>query len=306
MELRTAIALEIGRLHQPVVTDYQLGSLMFRLYQGKTYRGEALGLLQKKVPERADYTRLLGGLVTDGILQRANEVPNKDVLVVLGQDQAAAQDIVCCVDPFCYLSHLSAMDYHGLTDRLPKLLFVTSLPQPQWGRLATEKMQKAFGADGLATYLQAGLPPLRRLRLDKIQRKILSVHTSVHCDPGAYVTVQGKPRRVATIGRTFLDMLREPDLCGGIYHVLDIFAEEAPRYLRLIVDEIDRHGTNIDKVRAGYVLAERLKLTQPAFDVWRTFAQRGGSRKLYAQAGYSPRFSETWCLSINIDEAEEA
>jgi predicted transcriptional regulator of viral defense system len=120
------------------------------------------------------------------------------------------------------------------------------------------------------------------------------------------VTVQGKPRRVATIGRTFLDMLREPGLCGGIYHVLDIFTEQAPRYLRLIVDEIDRHGTKIDKVRAGYVLAERLNLTHPAFAVWQTCAQRGGSRKLDAQADYSPRFSETWCLSINIDETEEA
>ncbi len=70
MELRTAIALEIGRLHQPVMTDYQLGSLVFRLYQTKTYRGEARGQLQQALPERADYTRLLGGLVTDGILQR--------------------------------------------------------------------------------------------------------------------------------------------------------------------------------------------------------------------------------------------
>jgi len=235
------------------MTDYQLGRLVFRLYQTKTYRGEALGQLQQAFPERADYTRLLGSLVTDGILQRTKDVPNKDVLVVLGQDQAAAEDIICCVDPFCYLSHLSAMEYHGLTDRLPKLLFVTSLPPPQWGRLATERMQKDLGAAGLASYLAAGLPPLRRLRLDKCQRKILSVHTRVQCDPGAYVTVQGKPRRVATIGRTFLDMLREPDLCGGIYHVLDLFAEEAPRYLRLIVDEIDRHGTTIDKVRAGYV-----------------------------------------------------
>ena len=306
MELRTALALEIGRLHQPVITDYHLGSLVFRLCQSKTYRGEALDRLHTEVPERADYTRLLGGLLTDGILQRTKDVPNKDVFVVLGQDQAAAEDIICCVDPFCYLSHLSAMEYHGLTDRLPKLLFVTSLPQSQWSRLATERMQKDLGAEGLATYLQAGLPSLRCLRLDKIQRKVLSVHTSVHCDPGAYVTVQGKPRRVATIGRTFLDMLREPDLCGGIYHVLDIFAEQAPRYLRLIVDEIDRHGTKIDKVRAGYVLAERLNLTHPAFAVWQTCAQRGGSRKLDAQADYSPRFSETWCLSINIDETEEA
>ena len=215
MELRTAVALEIGRLHQPVVTDYHLGNLVFRLYQAKTYRGEALDRLQKEVLERADYTRLRDGLVTDGVLQRTKEVPNKDVFVVLGQDQAAAEDIICCVDPFCYLSHLSAMEYHGLTDRLPKLLFVTSLPQSQWGAQATERMQKDLGAEGLTAYLQAGLPPLRRLRLDKIQRKTLSLHTSAQCDPGAYVTVQGKPRRVATIGRTFRDMLREPDLCGG-------------------------------------------------------------------------------------------
>ena len=166
MELRTALALEIGRLHQPVVTDDHLGSMVFRLSQAKTYRGEPLDRLQKDVPERADYTRLLDGLMKDGILQRTKEVPNKDVFVVLGQDQAAAEDIICCVDPFCYLSHLSAMEYHGLTDRLPKLLFVTSLPQSQWGRLATERMQKDLGAEGLATYLQAGLPPLRRLRLD--------------------------------------------------------------------------------------------------------------------------------------------
>ncbi|WP_295577249.1 hypothetical protein [uncultured Lamprocystis sp.] len=306
MEFRTAIALEIGRLHQPVVTDYQLGSLVFRLYEAKTYRGEALDGMPAARPERAQFTRLVAALVTEGILQQTPAVSNKDVWVVLGQDQAAAEDILCCVDPFCYLSHLSAMDYHGLTDRLPKLLFVTSLPAPQWGRRATESMQKALGAEGLATYLQAGLPPLRRLRLDKINRKVISVHTSVQRDPGAYVTVQGKPRRVATIGRTFLDMLRAPDSCGGIYHVMDRYAAEAPRYLRLIVDEIDRHGTNIDKVRAGYVLAERLKLAHPAFDAWRAFAQRGGSRKLYAQAGYSPRFSETWCLSINIDEADAA
>jgi predicted transcriptional regulator of viral defense system len=59
---------------------------------------------------------------------------------VLGQDQASAEVIICCIAPFCYLSHLSATEYHGLTDRLPKLLdtvygvveaFYRSLP---WGQ----------------------------------------------------------------------------------------------------------------------------------------------------------------------------
>ena len=111
--------------------------------------------------------------------------------------------------------------------------------------------------------------------------------------------------RVATIGRTFLDMLREPELCGGIYHVLEIYAAHAQRYLRLIIDVINRHGTKIDKVRAGYILDERLGLLHPIIDSWLEFAQRGGSRKLLANAPYRSRFSEKWCLSINIEEEEE-
>jgi predicted transcriptional regulator of viral defense system len=114
--------------------------------------------------------------------------------------------------------------------------------------------------------------------------------------------------RVATIGRTFLDMIREPELCGGIYHVLEVYAEYAQRYLRLIVDVIDRHGSKIDKVRAGYILDERLELphANSTIESWRALVQRGGSRKLQANAPYSSRFSEKWCLSINIEEAEEA
>lgn len=75
---------------------------------------------------------------------------------------------------------------------------------------------------------------------------------------GAYLSIQGKTLRVSTIGRTFLDMIREPNLCGGIYHVLDVYAEHAPRYLRLIVDKVDRYGSPIDKVRIGYILKSAL------------------------------------------------
>ncbi|MGV0949606.1 MAG: type IV toxin-antitoxin system AbiEi family antitoxin domain-containing protein [Azonexus sp.] len=251
MDLRTALSLQIGQLYQPVVTSYQLACLVFTFYQTKVYRGETLGHIQKDVPARADYTRLLSTLVQNGILQNSKEVPNSEVFTVLGRDTAGADDIACCVDPFCYVSHLSAMEYHGFTDRLPKLLFLTTPPSPHWGKLAAERMQKDLGPEGVALYREASLPSLRRLRLAKIHRKTLSIHETRHCDPGAYLNVQGRPLRVSTIGRTFLDMLREPDLCGGIYHVLEVYAGHASRYLRLIVDTVDRHGSRIDKVRAG-------------------------------------------------------
>ncbi len=306
MDIKTALTLEIGQLHQPVVTSYQLGRLIFRLYQDKTYRGEKLSRIHKDGAERSEYNRWVADLVTSGILQNSKDVPNKEVFTVLGQNAAAAEDIACCVDPFCYISHMSAMTYHGLTDRLPKMLFITTLPSRQWGQLAAQRMQRDIGQDAVDLYREASLPTLRRLRLPKIHRKIVNVHATVHCDPGAYVSVQGQSLRVSTIGRTFLDMVRDPDLCGGIYHVLEAYEHHASRYLKLIVDVIDRHGSKIDKVRVGYILDERLGLPHPIVETWLAMVQRGGSQKLQAQGAYSAHFSEKWCLSINIDEAEEA
>jgi predicted transcriptional regulator of viral defense system len=306
MEISTALTLEIGQLHQPVVTSYQLGCLIYRLYKAKTYRGEPLGRIEKDFPNRSDYTRLVKTIMDNGVLKNSRDVPCKEVFTVLGQDTAAAEDIACCVDPFCHVSHMSAMTYHGLTDRLPKMLFLTTLPSPHWGQLAVLRMQKDLGEEAVEPYIEASMPALRRLKLAKIHRKTLSIHSTVHCDPGAYLNVQGRFLRVSTIGRTFLDMIREPDLCGGIYHVLEVYNDHASRYLKLIVDVIDRHGSKIDKVRAGYILDERLGLNHPTIENWRSLVQRGGSQKLIAKTAYSAHFSEKWCLSLNIDEAEEA
>jgi predicted transcriptional regulator of viral defense system len=117
---------------------------------------------------------------------------------------------------------------------------------------------------------------------------------------GAFRLVSGSTLRVATIGRVFLDMLREPALCGGIQHVVDIYQREAKRYLKLIVDEVERHGQPIDKVRVGYLLSDVCKLEAPEFSSWQKFAQRGGSRKLDAKGEYVPSYSERWLLSINV------
>ena len=172
MELRTALSLEIGQLHQPVVTSYQLGRLVFRLYQTKSYRGEAIGRLQKDVPARAEYTRLIAALVQGGVLQNTPDVPSSEVFAVLGQDTAKAEDIACCVDPFCYVSHLSAMEYrNGFTDRLPKRCCSDHALPPHIGEsLAVERMQKDLGQEAYPIYCEASLPSLRRFRLAKIHR----------------------------------------------------------------------------------------------------------------------------------------
>jgi hypothetical protein len=83
-------------------------------------------------------------------------------------------------------------------------------------------------------------------------------------------------------------------------HVIEVFEEHASNFLPAIIGEIDQHGGPIDKVRAGYILDERLRLGDPAIEKWVAFAKRGGSRKLDPTEEYFPAWSEKWCLSLNI------
>jgi hypothetical protein len=96
-------------------------------------------------------------------------------------------------------------------------------------------------------------------------------------------------------------MIHLPDLCGGLRHVIDVYGEQGEKYFTLVFQEIDSHGGPIDKIRAGYLLSEVAEVGDPLLDKWLKHVQRGGSRKLDANAEYSPVFSEKWCLSINID-----
>jgi predicted transcriptional regulator of viral defense system len=117
---------------------------------------------------------------------------------------------------------------------------------------------------------------------------------------GAFRRVAGSSLRVSTVGRVFLEMIREPSLCGGIQHVIDVYQSEAKRNLKLIVNEMNQHGSAIDKVRAGYLLSEVCGLNDPSFTDWEKFAQRGGSRMLDPQGEYVSHFSERWKLSLNV------
>ncbi|SDE55502.1 type IV toxin-antitoxin system AbiEi family antitoxin domain-containing protein [Rhodospira trueperi] len=299
MFLQKAMTLAIADQMKPVMNRYDLGCLIDQLYRDKAYRGETIERLQKKNADISSFDTTMTNLEDAGVLETGKLVDNVNVYRTLSREHASEADIACCIDPFAYVSHLSAMEWHGLTDRLPKILFLSSPPPAEWARHAKNRMRRDIGEDRLVDYLQAGLPTLKRYRFTRIRRTTVHRHASAHL--GAYITVKGTPLRVATLGRTFLDMLRAPDLCGGIYHVLDIFENRAADNLDLIVAEFDTHGRKIDRVRAGYILEERLGLSHPAFDRWLTDVQRGGSRRLDPTADYAPRYSERWCLSINVE-----
>lgn len=301
MKIASALSSEIADLKQPAVTGYHIGIIIYRLYSEKICKGQHITNIKKDTPSRDDYNRYTKELTSYGLLN-TDLISHNEVFGVLSQNPPSAEEVACCIDPFVYVSHLSAMEYHGLTDRFPKMLFLTSPKASEWSHLAEEQMVKDLGKN-LDPYLQTGLPKLKRLVVKKISKKTINIFSSAKYTPGAYLNVKGQFLRVSSVGRTFFDMLKNPSLCGGIYHVLDVYEENAKKYLRLIVDEFDRHGSAIDKVRAGYLLNERLRLSEPRIEKWKENVQRGGSRKLVADEPYTPVFSEEWCLSINIEES---
>ncbi|MFN9607093.1 MAG: hypothetical protein ACK571_02330 [Pseudanabaena sp.] len=296
MQVEKAITLSLGNLEQPVISKYQFGLTVNKIYRSKFYSGEPVDL-HKDFAEKADIAKHLKLLLNEGVLFPHKNLSN--IFTLLGRSNGDPEDIACTVDPFCYMSHLSAMSYHGLTDRIPKKLFISSPPNDTWRSLAKEKMQKDLG-DSFESYCEHGLPKLvRPTNMNKIDKTDLYCINSMRL--GAYKNVRGRSLRVSTIGRTFLDMLRNPELCGGINHILDVFDEYGEKYLRLITDDIDKNGEPIDKVRAGYILNERLGINNnEIINGWSSLAQRGGSRKLDSSSEYSPKWSDKWKISLNI------
>lgn len=296
LNLAGAMALKLAAdQSSAVLTSYELAVHLFEIYQRKEQQGQRVRVT-KALPDTTDLKRVKDALVRNGIIQEHGEI-GTGVSRYLARPYFEAEQIICGVDPFAYISHLSAMTHYGLTDRFPQIIFATTWDAPQWRLHAATLMEKMLG-DGLSAYLNAHLPKLRRITLKTVQKKPVNMYTS--SSAGSFIHVREKDFRVSSIGRTFLDMLRRPDLCNGMAHVIDVFEQHAERYLSLIIEEMSLHGTQIEQARAGYILEEICDLQHPKIDEWVAKVQRGGSRKLDPAAEYSPDFSEKWCISLNV------
>jgi hypothetical protein len=271
----------------PVLTDYALGRLVYRAHQ------EASGSIPASVH---DYRQVLHFLLGHRIARNLGRLPEGRAMLLIGQRDPEPFTVLCCLDPFGYVSHLSAMEYHGLTDRLSKTIYFTTPPAPEWTQMASARMRRDLG-EAYEGYVKAGMPRLRRLVLKRLDRRPIEYHH--RRTAGGYRLAAHGAVRVASLGRTWLEMLQDPDRCGGLQHVIEVFRERARDHLRLILAELERHGSEIDRARAGYLLEEHAGIQDPVLDAWQRRVQRGGSRKLCAHAEYSPRYSERWCLSLN-------
>lgn len=278
----------------PVVTEYALYNRVRPILQTGEYRGQKI----LRLPEKWEGSQLRALIRT--LVKRRTLAPDDDFnagvwRVVQALTAATAEDAICLVDPFAYISHLSAMQRYGLTDRAPEALHMTTPARTLW----TEMRNARMDADYADESADADLPQLMRIGFgDTVRRRPVILHESSH--PAEPEQIAGSANRIASIGRVFVDMLDQPQLCGGIQHVIDCFDRHAESWLGEIVTATDAFDRAIVKVRAGYLLDERLALSSPTVLRWLDFAQRGGSRKLDPHSPYGSRYSEKWMMALNV------
>lgn len=278
----------------PVITDYGIFQLGLALATDRTWQGEPVKYAPKAWDEKRS-RNLTRRLVQHRVLVQDKDFRSGVWRVVQATRAGTAEEVSCIADPFCYVSHLSAMQRYGLTERSPEALHITRPSRPIWNELRLAKLSKDLPEEHLseasAVLLHFGMNPTLR-------RRPVQVHETKY--PARTMEVRGESTRVVEIGRVFVDMLAQPHLCGGIHHALDVWERAAADWLGQIIPAVDEETASIVKVRAGYILSERLDIADPRIEAWKAFAQRGGSRKLDPDAPYAPVFSEAWMISLNV------
>ncbi len=281
----------------PILTRYDVARLAWNAVPAVASNRRTA--LQRGVNQSsAIYNQLEQALQESGLLRKILPKESTSAFALPGASVSDTRTIACAIDRFCYVSHLSAMEFHTLTDRMPEQLYLTTPSDRSWAYQAIAQMKKDFGLS-YETFLASRWPRLRYVPITRLNGQ--PVHTSRSSQLGAFRVVAESRFRVATIGRTYLDMIRTPAQCGGLHHVIDAYLESAEQHLRLIIDEFEQHASPIDKIRAGFILTELKSVSDPRVDAWARFAKRGGSRKLDASAEFESRFSERWSLSINTE-----
>lgn len=292
MNLNDALEAALIESDVPVITDYEFYRLGARLYADASWKGMSLS----RLPSDWDHSRMRNA--QRRLRARQAIAPDADFRmgmwrVVQSSRAGSAEEIASIADPFCYVSHLSAMERYGLTDRSPDALHLSTPWRPIWNAMRNERVS----ADGM-NRPEVDAPSLVRFGFkDQVRRRPIIVHETRH--PAAPTTVSGERTRITDVGRTFADMLDTPVLCGGMRHVLDIWENQALNWSNAIIAGVDSLDSKIAKVRAGYIFTERLGLEDERIANWEVFAQRGGSRKLDPDSPYVSIFSERWMLSIN-------
>jgi predicted transcriptional regulator of viral defense system len=287
-----ALEMAISNLQKPIISKFEIFYIALEIEKKGSYNNNVIKKQKNINIEKINY--LIEILLDKGFISK--DIDFKSYYKINSEDRGNCEEICCMVDPFCYLSHLSAMQKYGLTNRIPELVILTTPKIKLWKEMKNdlENTVKLNFQDKMLKFAK-----LKKTSFPSIVRKMkvkLLKRTFIHPS----IKMRDSYARISEIGHTFLDMLINPELCGGMSHIIEVWQNNGKNYINEIIEAIDKHPQDIIKCRAGYIIDEILKISDKRIEKWLKFAQRGGSRKLDPNAPYSSKFSEKWIISVNV------
>lgn len=192
--------------------------------------------------------------------------------------------------PTAFLSHMTALTLHGLTDLVPGSISATA-PEES-ARLPLGTMPE--------DWIEVSLPtPDRPPRINN--KRVDWTRTSANGDLGIQTTfIHGGGVYVSNLERTLIDAITSPRKCHGIATVLRAWKEASSQWnLDRLVDYTEEIGGPVLTQRVGYLI-ERLGGYHARLSEWKEHLQRGSSLRLVASEPFSAQFSEEWNLSLNV------
>lgn len=294
-KLSAAVLALLEEERRAVVTPYMLFLVLRRLFTPENHQKL---YLRADAPTTENLRKLTANLSDTGGIEVDPDY-GRSVFRVLPVGESPADEVCPLANPFGYISHLSAMQRWGLTDRRPEALHLT-MPPPSAARPLIEQRMATDYNTPLSDLPLNQVAKLHFIRHpETVRGRKISVYETKH--PGQWLQVRDSHARLATIGQTFVDTVERPQYCGGMAHALDVWREHAGIYQQEIIAAVDKVESPIVKVRAGYLLDDMMGLGNDLrVQGWVRFAQRGSARVLDPTKDFSPDHSEKWMLSINV------
>jgi hypothetical protein len=124
-----------------------------------------------------------------------------------------------------YLSHGTAVLLHGLTDQLPKQIYVnkeqSEKPSPDSANLAQTAIDRAFHSNQRQSKFEFAYDGSRFL--------LLSGKNTGRLEVGSVTLSDGEIVPVTKVERTLIDITVRPTYAGGVYQVLEAYRGAADR-----------------------------------------------------------------------------
>jgi predicted transcriptional regulator of viral defense system len=172
-----------------------------------------------KLPDYFNLTRFISFLAESGklsVLQVVSEHYRSATRYTWGKASPFAVSV--SLRSAAYLSHGTAVFLHGLTDQIPKVLYVnkeqSTKPRPT-STLTPEALARAFsGQQRRSVYT---------FKYENWAIVLLSGKNTGRLEVGPITADTGEPVEVTRLERTLIDITVRPAYAGGIYQVLEAY-----------------------------------------------------------------------------------